>query len=83
MVMDPVRMVLWGLQNIMELLTKLYLHKFLRLVKSMAGKAKKSVKPKTVKKSSDKPMTREEQLADVTKRAKAILEGADPGYHVT
>jgi len=49
----------------------------------MAGKVKKSVKPKTVKKPTDKPMTREGQLADVTKRAKAILEGADPGYHVT
>ena len=49
----------------------------------MAGKAKKPVKKKTVKKSSDKPMTREEQLADITKRAKTILEGADPEYHVT
>ena len=49
----------------------------------MAGKAKKPVKKKTVKKPSDKPMTREEQLADITKRAKTILEGADPEYHVT
>jgi len=49
----------------------------------MAGKAKKPVKKKTVKKSSDKPMTRAEELADITKRAKTILEGADPEYHVT
>ena len=49
----------------------------------MVGKAKKPVKPKTVKKPTDKPKTHREQLADVTERAKAILEGADPGYHVT
>ena len=49
----------------------------------MAGKAKKFVKQKTVKKPTDKPKTHREQLADITKRAKTILEGADPEYHVT
>jgi len=48
----------------------------------MAGKAKKSVKPKTVKKPTDKPMSFEEKLSDVTGRMNTILEGADPRYHV-
>ena len=48
----------------------------------MAGKAKKSVKQKTVKKPTDKPMTLEKKLSDVKRRMNTIVEGADPRYHL-
>ena len=48
----------------------------------MAGKAKKSVKPKTVSKPKNKPMTFEEKLSDTKSRMNRIVEGNDPGYHV-
>ena len=48
----------------------------------MAGKAKKTVKPKAVSKPKNKPMTFEEKLSDTKSRMNRIVEGNDPGYHV-
>ena len=48
----------------------------------MAGKIKKSVKPKTSNKSPKKPLTLEEKLSDVKVRMNRIAEGDDPGYHL-
>ena len=49
---------------------------------SMAGKIKKSVKPKTVNKPKSKPKTFEEKLSDTKGRVNRIAEGDDPGYHL-
>ena len=48
----------------------------------MAGKAKKSVKPRVVSKPKNKPMTFEEKLSDTKSRMNRIVEGNDPGYHI-
>ena len=48
----------------------------------MAGKEKKSVKPKAVSKPKNKPMTLGEKLSDTKSRMDRIVEGNDPGYHV-
>jgi len=48
----------------------------------MAGKIKKSVKPKPSNKSTRKPLTFEENLSDTKKRMERIVEGNDPGYHL-
>ena len=48
----------------------------------MAGKAKKSVKPKAASKPKNKPMTFEEKLSDTKGRMNRIVEGDDPGYHL-
>jgi len=48
----------------------------------MAGKIKKSVKPKTSNKSTKKPLTLEKKLSDTKVRMNRIAEGNDPGYHL-
>ena len=48
----------------------------------MAGKAKKSVKPKAASKPKNKTRTFEEKLSDTKGRMNRIVEGDDPGYHL-
>ena len=48
----------------------------------MAGKAKKSVKQKIKKKSSNAHPTFEEKLSDTVSRMKDITEGNNQGNHL-
>ena len=48
----------------------------------MAGKSKKSAKPKAVKKERNSPLTFEEKLSSVKSSMKDITEGNNQRYHL-